>query len=79
MSIISPRCETSLKVILIIVYNVKSYHSCVMHVLLSDETGNIPQIVYYQSGVGSESDFLGSISPTTKAVIRKFLSNFQQS
>jgi hypothetical protein len=47
-----------------------------MHVLFSDD---IPQIVYYQSGVGSESDFLGSIYPTTKVVIRKFLANFQQS
>ncbi|KAF8464535.1 hypothetical protein DFH94DRAFT_640158 [Russula ochroleuca] len=39
-----------------------------MRVLFSD---NIPQIVYYQSGVGSESDFLGSINPTgtTKVVI----------
>jgi hypothetical protein len=49
-----------------------------MRVLFSD---NIPQIVYYQSGVGSESDFLGSINPTgtTKVVISKSLANFQQS
>ena len=43
-----------------------------MHVLFSNETGNVPQIVYYQSGVGSESDFLGSINTTTKEVVRKF-------
>ena len=46
-----------------------------MNILFRNETGNIPQIVYYQSGVGSESDFLGSINPTTKEVIRKFLTN----
>ena len=50
-----------------------------MHVLFSNETGNVPQIVYYQSGVGSESDFLGSINTTTKEVVRKFLANLQLS
>ena len=43
-----------------------------MNILFRNETGNIPQIVYYQSGVGSESDFLGSINTTTKEVVRKF-------
>ncbi|KAH9991109.1 hypothetical protein BJV77DRAFT_1068454 [Russula vinacea] len=42
-----------------------------MHVLFSNETGNVPQIVYYQSGVGSESDFLGSINTTTKEVVQR--------